>query len=68
MGGRNDDHPHYSECGDPNCPRFACQVWKDGYRRGWDDGCAQGYAEGYAQGWADKPPEYIEVPVPVSGG
>ena len=51
--GRHD----YQRCTDENCPRFPCQVYKeglgDGRRRGFGEGRAQGYEDGYKQGFAD---------------
>jgi hypothetical protein len=42
----------YQVCADPDCPRFACRVYKDGYAAGHADGSAAGYGEGYAEGYA----------------
>ena len=59
MGGaaRTATEHRYEYCGDDNCPRFACQVYRegfgDGHRRGFDEGRAQGYEDGYKQGFAD---------------
>ena len=47
-----DDHD-YRECRDPDCPRFPCIVYKEGFRDGWDAGFTDGYSEGYADGYAD---------------
>jgi hypothetical protein len=53
MGGA-DEH-RYDRCGDGNCPRFPCQVYKqgfeDGHRRGYDEGHAEGYDEGHRDGY-----------------
>ena len=46
------DHD-YQTCEDPDCPRFPCRVYKDGYERGHGDGEAAGFAAGYAAGAAD---------------
>ena len=49
------DKHDYQRCTDDNCPRFPCQVYKqgsgDGHRRGYDEGRAQGYQEGYEDGY-----------------
>lgn len=53
MGGA-DEH-RYEYCGDEHCPRWPCQVYKqgaeDGYRRGFDEGVAKGYEDGYEAGY-----------------
>jgi hypothetical protein len=48
-----DDHPHYSDCPDADCPRFPCRVWREGYAAGHAAGYAAGAADGYAQGVSD---------------
>ena len=41
----------YQSCGDPDCPRFACKVYKEGYGDGHGDGSADGWSAGYADGY-----------------
>jgi hypothetical protein len=45
-----DDHPHYSDCPDADCPRFPCRVWREGYAAGYAAGAADGYAQGVSDG------------------
>ena len=49
------DKHDYQRCTDDNCPRFPCQVYKqgfgDGHRRGYDEGRAQGYQDGHEDGY-----------------
>jgi hypothetical protein len=40
----------YQTCTDPDCPRFACKVYKEGHGDGRADGHAEGYVEGYVDG------------------
>ena len=51
--GRHD----YQRCTDEECPRFPCQVYRegrdDGHRDGYDKGHAEGYEAGYKQGFAE---------------
>jgi len=57
---RSDEHD-YSACPDPQCERFPCKVFREGYEAGfgagygagYDDGHGDGYAEGYSAGAAD---------------
>ncbi len=46
----------YRRCRDEWCQRFACRVykegWRDGYARGHAEGEAIGHAEGYSEGYA----------------
>jgi hypothetical protein len=51
---RNDEHPDYRDCRwiDPDCPRFPCRVYREGYEDGHRDGYAAGYADGEASGFA----------------
>lgn len=46
------DH-EYQLCDDPDCPRFPCRVFKEGYAAGWQLGYVEGEATGYAQGYSD---------------
>jgi hypothetical protein len=39
----------YQTCRDPDCPRYPCKVYKEGF----DAGQAAGYASGYGDGFAD---------------
>lgn len=52
MARRNDEH-RCSECGQDDCPRFPCRVYKEGYVRGYAEGAAAGYAAGQADGFAE---------------
>jgi hypothetical protein len=51
LPGRSDEHD-YRACPDPDCPRFPCRVyregWQDGYTQGWLEGEAAGYSAGVA--------------------
>jgi hypothetical protein len=53
--GRDGEHD-YRTCPDPDCTRFPCRVyregWQDGYTAGYLDGEAAGYSAGYAEGAA----------------
>ena len=40
----------YQTCHDPDCPRFACKVYREGYQDGHGDGQAEGYVDGYVNG------------------
>jgi hypothetical protein len=44
-------HP-YRYCRDPECPRVACQAYRQGYDDGHEDGVAAGYDAGFAAGQA----------------
>ncbi|MGO9078884.1 MAG: hypothetical protein ACLQDY_07540 [Streptosporangiaceae bacterium] len=48
-----DDHPHYCECNDPDCDRFPCRVYREGYEAGYAAGHAAGHATGYAEGYTE---------------
>jgi hypothetical protein len=41
----------YQTCRDPDCPRFPCRVYKEGYAEGHSVGYAEGYADGFADGY-----------------
>jgi flagellar biosynthesis/type III secretory pathway protein FliH len=43
----------YRRCRDEDCQRFACRVYKEGYRAGYDAGEAEGYVKGHAAGYAE---------------
>lgn len=51
----------YTGCGDENCPRFPCRVYREGFedgrRRGFDEGkvegAIEGFEEGYKRGWQE---------------
>ena len=49
------DKHDYQRCTDANCPRFPCQVYKegfgDGHQRGFDEGYAKGFEDGHAEGF-----------------
>jgi hypothetical protein len=67
---RGDGH-EYADCGDDDCQRFPCRVYKEGradgkvegyqigyaagYPKGYEDGNAAGYAAGFADGRASCP-------------
>jgi hypothetical protein len=42
-------------CEDAGCPRYPCQVYREGAAAGFAAGEAQGYAKGYAAGMSDCP-------------
>jgi flagellar biosynthesis/type III secretory pathway protein FliH len=46
----------YQTCRDELCQRFACRVYKEGFRNGKEEGKVEGYARGHAEsydeGWA----------------
>jgi len=44
-------HEH-AACGDEDCQRYPCRLYKEGYADGYADGYQIGYAEGYAQGYS----------------
>jgi len=50
---RRDDEHRYDQCGQDDCPRFACRVYKEGYVRGYQEGAAAGYEAGLADGFAE---------------
>lgn len=43
----------YRVCRDAGCQRFACRVYKEGFRDGFQAGRVVGEADGYAAGFAD---------------
>ncbi len=43
----------YQTCRDESCERFACRVWKEGFREGYEQGFAEGEAVGRAAGFAE---------------
>jgi hypothetical protein len=52
MGVTSADGKHeYQRCTDDNCPRFPCQVYKQGVSAGWAAGHARGHAEGVELGY-----------------
>jgi hypothetical protein len=54
MGVLNDVRQHrYQTCRDEDCQRYACRIYREGYRAGYDDGEAAGYAAGEAAGYAE---------------
>jgi hypothetical protein len=52
MGGaaRTAQDHRYDQCGDEDCPRFPCQVFREGRQLGEVLGYRRGYAEGFAEG------------------
>lgn len=50
----HDRHRHdYQTCRDPDCPRFPCRVYREGWEEGYRQGRAAGYVAGYAAGYGD---------------
>jgi hypothetical protein len=45
------DKHDYQRCTDDNCPRFPCQVYKQGDAAGCQRGHARGHAEGVELGY-----------------
>ena len=43
----------YQTCGDEDCQRYACRVYREGYAEGYGVGHAAGYAAGEAAGYAE---------------
>jgi len=41
----------YRRCRDEDCERFACRIWREGFREGYGAGHAAGYAAGEAAGY-----------------
>ena len=52
LTGERQQH-RYQACRDEGCQRFACRVWKEGYRAGYGAGHAAGRAEGLAEGYVN---------------
>jgi len=50
---RSEDDHDYRACGDEDCPRFPCRVYKEGVADGYWIGHAAGFAEGYDKGFPD---------------
>lgn len=48
MAKRNATHS-YRTCRDPHCPRFICQVFREGYDDGYEDGFGAGFSAGQAE-------------------
>lgn len=56
-----DDHPDPAQCADPDCMRWGCRKYKEGFADGAEQGFAAGHAagrqegfdEGYSAGRAD---------------
>jgi hypothetical protein len=38
----------YSACRDADCPRLACQAWKQAWREAWDEAYREGFTDGIA--------------------
>jgi hypothetical protein len=49
---------HYRTCRDQDCPRLACQAWKEAYAEGYADGRQSGYEDGFIDGQASCPREH----------
>jgi hypothetical protein len=43
----------YARCDDPDCTRFPCRVYREGWQHGYAIGHAEGEAEAYPRGFAD---------------
>jgi len=43
----------YQACQDEDCQRFACRVYREGFRHGYDQGYAEGYLAGKAAGYTE---------------
>jgi hypothetical protein len=52
MNGARTQH-RYQTWPDESCERFACRVWKEGFREGYERGYAEGEAAGRATGFAE---------------
>ena len=63
LTGEHQQH-RYQACRDEDWQRFACRVWKEGYRAGYAAGKAEGHAEGYVEGHSDG---YAEGAASASG-
>jgi hypothetical protein len=51
----------YVTCEDPDCPRFICRVYKEGFENGVGAGFSAGQAAGYVEGYADGAAETAEA-------
>lgn len=47
-----DRHPYWA-CRDVDCPRLACQAWREAWAEGHEEGYRDGHKEGYQEGWND---------------
>jgi flagellar biosynthesis/type III secretory pathway protein FliH len=52
MNGARTQH-RYQTCQDEDCQRFACRVYREGFRHGYDQGYAEGYLAGQAAGYTE---------------
>jgi len=43
----------YQTCRDEDCQRYACRVYREGFREGYAAGAASGFAQGQAAGYAE---------------
>ena len=43
----------YTTCGDDDCQKFPCRVYKEGYGDGHSVGYGAGHADGYGAGYGD---------------
>jgi hypothetical protein len=55
------DKHDYRRCTDEDCPRFPCQVFKEGRQLGEVSGYARGHAEGVEAGYKLGFPDGIEA-------
>lgn len=46
------DRHDYRLCRDGDCPRLACEAWREAYQEGYADGVSAGYSAGFAAGAA----------------
>lgn len=54
MGSGTGQHD-YRTCRDPDCERYACQVWKEAWREAFREGRDEGYEIGFTEGIASCP-------------
>jgi hypothetical protein len=43
----------YQTCRDEDCQRYACRIYREGFRDGYGAGHGAGYAEGHATGYEE---------------
>jgi hypothetical protein len=58
---RNSEHLP-EDCGDDDCPRYGCVMFRKGFLAGYRSGYQDGWTEGYAEGLAARPPLIVYVP------
>lgn len=63
---RTRHEPH--ACGDENCHRYPCRIWREAFEAGRLQGHEEGFAKGYASGYATGYPDGIrDCPLPHQG-